>query len=171
MQELQQIPQDQRIDTSRVKGWAIDADPENDPTYPMKNRTDVDHLGYSWARPAQQDDNVEVLHSNERPNLAATFGVAAPPTGLSGMIRRRAFDYSENSYGHWLPLMLADRVDMVEGLFADLASGHIPNILGERGLKADWKYDRTRLLTKVAIGAAAVGVLAYFMQKGRREEA
>src|SRR5688572_23491240 len=93
----------------QVKGWGVDADPENDPAYPMKRRTNLEHAGLSWNRPRIQPADVEVLHSNERPNLPATFGDSAPPTGLSGMLRRFAFRYSESSYGHWLPLMLADR--------------------------------------------------------------
>ena len=116
-----------RIRPSEVKGWGIDADPENDPTYPIKKRNNGEHDGYSWERPTQQPIDVEVLHSNERPNVSAAFGTATPPAGLSGMIRREAFKFSENSYGHWLPLMLADRVGIVEGVVDDLGHAvHIP---------------------------------------------
>ena len=41
-------------DYSHIKGWGIDADPKNDPTYPMKNRTNEEHKGYSWDRPTLQ---------------------------------------------------------------------------------------------------------------------
>src|SRR6476661_4521598 len=98
-----------------IKGWGVDADPENDPTYPMKHRTNEEHKGYSWDRPQQQKTDIEVLHSNERNNITAVYGTSVPPSGLSGMIRRFAFKYSESSYGHWLPLVLADRVNMIEG--------------------------------------------------------
>lgn len=69
----------------------MDADPKNDPTYPMKNRTDEEIDGYTWERPPQQPVNIEVLRSVERPNIPAVFGTAVPPKGLSGMIRRMAF--------------------------------------------------------------------------------
>src|SRR5699024_7490906 len=82
-------------------GWAMDADPKNDPTYPMKKRTNEEHKGYTWERPTQQFVDIEVLHSNERPNITAVFGTSTPPSGLSGMIRRYAFKFSENHYGHW----------------------------------------------------------------------
>ncbi len=95
----------------------------------MKNRNNGEHAGYSWERPTQQPINVEILHSNERPNITAAFGTSTPPSGLSGMLRRFAFKYSESSYGHWLPLVLADRVGVVEGVLADLRHGHVPNIL------------------------------------------
>jgi hypothetical protein len=102
-------------DFSHIKGWGIDADPKNDPTYPMKpHRTDAEQTGYSWERPTLQSETVEVLQSNERPNLTAVFGTSTPPSGLSGMIRRYAFKYSEGSWGHWIPLLLADRVNVGE---------------------------------------------------------
>jgi hypothetical protein len=152
------------VDPSQVKGWGVDADRGNDPTYPMKNRNDGEHEGYSWERPAQQQSDVEVLHSNERPNLSAAFGTSTPPAGLSGVIRRFAFRYSESSYGHWLPLMLADRVGVVEGYLEDLSRGHVPNVFAERGWKAEWKHNRKSLVTRVAVGAvlasAAVALLS-----------
>lgn len=156
------------IDPSQVKGWGIDADPENDPTYPMKKRVDGEHAGYSWERPTQQSADVEILHSNERPNLAAVFGTPNPPTGISGMIRREAFKYSENSYGHWLPLMLADRVEMIEGVVGDLAQGRVPNIFEERGWKAQWQHDRANLVTKIVVGAAIAGLAVALLR--RRED-
>ena len=140
-------------DYSHIKGWGIDADPKNDPTYPMKHRTDAEQEGYSWERPPLQPVNVEVLHSNERPNVTAVFGTTTPPSGLSGMIRRFAFRYSENSYLHWLPLLMADRVNVVEGVLDDFAHGKIPNIFAEKGYKADWEVNRTGLFQKVAVAA------------------
>ena len=152
------------IDPAQIKGWGIDADPANDPTYPMKHRTDGEHAGYRWERPPQQPINVEVLHSNERPNISAVFGTSTPPSGLSGMLRRLAFRYSESSYGHWLPLMLADRVNVVEGLAHDLANGYVPNVFAEWGWGAEWKYNREKLVGRVLVGAvlvsAAVGLIA-----------
>lgn len=140
-------------DHSHIKGWGVDADPENDPTYPMKNRTNEEHKGYSWERPAQQAQSVEVLHSNERPNLTAVIGTSTPPSGLSGKLRRYAFKYSESSYGHWLPLMLADRIGVFEGIIDDFKHGHIPNLFAERGWTAEWKYNREDFVKKVAVGA------------------
>jgi hypothetical protein len=155
------------IDPSQVKGWGVDADPENDPTYPMKNRNDGEHAGYSWERPPLQSKNVEVLHSNERPNVTAAFGTSTPPSGLSGVIRRLAFNYSENSYGHWLPLMLADRVGIVEGVLSDLTRGKIPNIFAERGWKAEWKHNRKGLVTRVAVGAVIASAAVVYL-RGRK---
>ena len=153
-------------DPSQIKGWGVDADARNDPTYPMKHRNDGEHAGYSWERPPQQPITTEILHSIERPNVTSVFGTSTPPSGLSGKIRRFAFRYSESSYGHWLPLMLADRVSVVEGVFGDLKHGHVPNVFAELGWKAEWKHNRTslvrRILVRVVLVSAAV---AYFRSR------
>jgi hypothetical protein len=91
-----------------------------------------------------------------------------PPSGLSGVIRRFAFKYSENSYLHWLPLLLADRVNVVEGVLADLAHGQVPNIFAEKGYPVEWKYDRKGLIIKLATAAAiAGGVVVLLSSKGK----
>src|SRR3982750_4529451 len=121
-----------RINPQDVPGWGIDADPENDPTYPMKHWTGDDHNRLNYEKAPQQEITVEVLHSNERPNITRVFGTSAPPSGLSGAMRRRAFKYSEDNYAHWLTLVAADRVGVLEGFLSDIAHGHFPNVLKER---------------------------------------
>ena len=151
---------------SQIKGWGVDADPKNDPTYPMKHRTDGEHAGYSWERPPQQPITVEVLHSNERADVTSVFGTSSPPSGLSGAIRRFAFGYSESSYGHWLPLVLADRISVVEGTLDDLKQGHLPNVFAERGWKAEWQLNRTSLVRRILIRVVLVSAaVAYFRSR------
>lgn len=152
-------------DHKDIKGWGIDADPKNDPTYPLKKRTDDEHDGYNWDRPTQQPIDIEVLHSVERPNITAVFGTSAPPSGLSGMIRRQAFKYGEGSFAHWIPLVIADRVNVVEGVLDDLMHGHVPNIFAERGMKAEWKFNRTGLFKSVAVGAALTAAVIAMMAR------
>jgi hypothetical protein len=142
---------------SQLPGWNIDADPENDPTYPMRTRTADDHKGYTWERPTMQPVNIEVLQSIERPGITAVFGTSVPPSGLSGVIRRFAFKYSESNYLHWLPLLFADRINVVEGVLSDLAQGHVPNIFAEKGYPIEWKYDKKGLIIKLATVAAVIG--------------
>ncbi len=147
-----------------IKGWGIDADPKNDPTYPMKHRTEDEHDVYNWERPTQQQVVVEILKSVERPNITAVFGTSTPPSGLSGMIRRQAYKRSESDYGRWLPLVLADRIGVYEGIVEDLLHGKFPNVIKERGWDSEWKYNRKNFVLKaaavVAVTAAVVGVLA-----------
>jgi hypothetical protein len=82
------------------------------------------------------------------------------------MIRRIAFKYSESSYGHWLPLMLADRVGVVEGVLGDLERGRVPNVFAERGWKAEWKHNRTNLIGRILLRAVLVSAVVAYV--GRR---
>ena len=69
-------------------------------------------------------------------------------------IAQVALKYNESEYCHWLNLLLADRINVVEGLVSDLKRGHIPNIFSEKGMKADWKYNRKELVSKVIVATA-----------------
>lgn len=153
-----------------IPGWGIDADPENDPTYPMKHYTGADHDRLKYDRAPQQPQNEEVLKSNERPTITRVFGTSSPPSGLSGMLRRYAFRFSEGSSGHWMTLILADRVNVVEGIIDDLAHGHIPNIFAERGWNAEWKYNRKGLIKNVAIGVAITSTLLILLANRRKHK-
>ncbi|MBF9223430.1 hypothetical protein [Hymenobacter ruricola] len=144
-------------DFAHIPGWGIDNDPRNEPTYPMRQRNGQEHEGYTWQRPEQQVPDREILHSTERPNLAAVTGNSPAPSGLSGMIRRFAFKYSENEYLHWLPLLMADKVNVVEGIIEDLTHGTVPNIWAEKGYPAEWKHDKKGMIVKLATFAAVVG--------------
>jgi len=89
------------------------------------------------------------------------------------MIRRLAYRYSENQYRHWLPLLLADRIDMIEGILEDFMHGHVPNIFQEMGFGASKKYDKKLYYKRVAATAAAVAVPAvilYFLLREKRAE-
>jgi hypothetical protein len=138
------------------EGWAIDADPENDPTYPIKHNTGIDHERRQWTRPYLQRAKVEILHSNERPDLTAVFGTTVPPKGLSGVLRRHAFKYSESNLAHWFSLVAADKIDVIEGIISDIGKGRLPNIFVERGGKAEWKYNRPRFIANIAGRVALV---------------
>lgn len=153
---------------AHIKGWGIDADPENEPTYPMKKYTGDDHKRIHYPKPQQQPVTVEILHSIERPSVSAVFGTPVPPSGLSGHIRRFAFKYSEGSFGHWLPLILADRVNVVEGIIDDLKHGHVPNIFAEKGWKAEYKYNKKGLAIKVLTGVAIVSALVLLSRSKKK---
>lgn len=156
-------------DYSHINGWGVDADPKNEPTYPMKKYNGDDHQHLNWERPPLQQQTVEILKSTERPYLTAVFGTSVPPAGLSGIIRRYAFkNFSENEYGHWLPLLLADRIGVVEGIADDLKHGHIPNIFAEKGWKAEWKYNPKGLIRSVVVSTViTAGVIAFLSRKNK----
>ena len=156
------------INYQDIPGWGMDADPENEPTYPMKNYTGDDHKRLDYERSEQQPQDVEVLMSNERPALTRVFGNTVPPSGLSGVIRRYAFKHSEDRYRHWIPLILADRINVVEGLVEDLSKGYIPNLSKERGWKVEWKYNPKGMIVKVA-AITAVGALLYLSCSSKKK--
>jgi hypothetical protein len=156
-------------DYSHIHGWGADLDPKNRPAYP-KERMPARLSGVHWDQPEQQEQKVEILHSNERPDITPIFGTSTPPSGLSGTIRETAFKYSENDIRHWLLLLFADRINVWEGLAGDLNKGHIPHILDEMGWKAEWKYNRAGAIRKLAIGSALLGTAICLMKRKRRRE-
>ena len=91
-----------------------------------------------------------------------------PNTGVSGLLRAGAFRFSENDVRHWLMLLFADRVNVVEGILDDLAHGHVPNLFKEMGGPAEWRHNRAGFYRKAAIAGAAVGALLYLHSRRRR---
>jgi len=152
-------------DYKQIPGWGMDADPENEPTYPMKNYTGDDHQRINYERSEQQPQTVEILMSTERPVITTVFGTSVPPSGLSGMIRRYAFQNSEDRYRHWIPLILADRINVFEGMIADIKSGQFPNLIKEKGWAMEWKYDRKGVIKKAATMALIGGVVFTLLRK------
>jgi hypothetical protein len=148
-----------------IKGWGVDEDVNNNPTYPIKVKNRNEVRGYQWHRPTQQESTVEVLHSNERPNLSSVFGTSVPPSGLSGSIRRFAFQYSENSYLHWLPLLLADRINVLEGIVDDIKHGYVPNIFAEKGGKAIWKHNPKSIVQQVVAATVVLTAIGFLIYK------
>jgi len=156
-----------------IPGWGMDVDPENDPTYPMKHANGADHERLNYEKAPQQPIDIEIFHSIERPNVTRVFGTSTPPSGLSGAIRRYAYDnYSEANALHWMTLILADRVNVFEGIIEDLSHGHVPNFFAERGWNAEWKYNKKGVIKNVLIGAALVGgYIALSSTKKKRRKA
>jgi hypothetical protein len=149
------------IDPNSVIGWGVDSNAENDPTYPYRDRSQDEGLTKDWQRPPQQESDVEVLQSIEHVRTPAVFGTSTPPNGASGIIRRAAFHWSESNWLHWLLLMGADRINVVEGIAHDLARGKIPNIPAEMGAKSEWQHNKKGFIIKsvIVLGATA-GIVA-----------
>ena len=150
-----------------IEGWGADLDPQARPAYP-KERTPPRFINRHWDELDAQRPSVKVFHSTERPGLTPVYGTAQPPSGLSGMLRAAAFKQSENDMRHWLMLLLADRVNVVEGIIEDLAHGHVPNLFKEMGGPAEWKYNRSGFYRKAAIAGGAVALLLLLNARRRR---
>jgi hypothetical protein len=139
-----------------IPGWGMDADPDNDPTYPMKHSNGADHERLNYVKAPQQRQDIEILRSIERPNITRVFGTSTPPAGLSGAIRRYAYKFSEATATHWMTLILADRVDVVQGKIHDLRNGILPNPWIERGWRAEWKHNRPSFIGRMAVTALVI---------------
>jgi len=149
-----------------IPGWGVDADPKNNPTYPMKKYTGDDHRRLDYERAPQQPLEMEILQSIERPNVTRVFGTSTPPMGLSGAIRRLAYKYSEATATRWMTLILADRVNVLEGWVSDLGRGHVPNLWLEKGWRSEWKTNRPEVVKKVAVGViVATAVILVLTRK------
>ncbi len=151
------------IDLSgQIQGWGADLDPSVRPGVP---RDKAPSVGIETLYPniEPQIPRVKINKSTEHGKMPPVFGTSCPPQFVSGAIRNFAYTYSEGKFAHWLLLMFADRVNVVEDLVKDLSLGHIPNIPKEMGLAAEWKYNRKGFLLKsAAIGfglACVVGLV------------
>jgi hypothetical protein len=149
-----------------VAGWGADLDPANRPAVP-KERTPPRLDNVHRHEPAHQPRTVEVFHSTERPGLTPVFGTSTPPSGVSGQLRSLAFRYSENDVRHWLMLLGADRINVVEGLLSDLAHGHVPNLFAEMGMASEWKYNRAGFIRKAFVTGAVTALAIYLLRRRR----
>jgi hypothetical protein len=140
----------------RIPGWGSDLDRKNWPAMPME-RTPPRFIHVPVGQPVQQAQTVEVFCSPERPGITPIFGTAQPPKWLSGAIRRLAYKLPENDLRHWLMLIAADRVNMVEGIVDDLRQGHVPNVLAEMGIRAELRHNPAGLVRKALVTTAVVG--------------
>lgn len=102
------------VGTGRLAGYAVDADPKNRPGVPME--LPPHKMGSAhWEVPESQPiGNTKVFKRAGLDHLTSTFGTASPPKGLSGLLRAAAYGIHEHRVPHWLLLLLADRVDVME---------------------------------------------------------
>jgi hypothetical protein len=152
---------------AHIIGWGADLDHADRPAYP-KERVPARLEGVHWDQPEQQAERVEVFCSTERPGITPVFGSTCPPRGLSGRMRRFAFRYSENDLRHWMLLLMADRVDVGEGLVEDLSRGRVPNLYAEMGGAAELRHNPMGAVRKAAVVAAVLGLVYLRMRKRRR---
>jgi hypothetical protein len=138
---------------------------------PYRDRSADEGQTSDWLRPPLQGSDVEILQSIEHIRRPAVFGTSTPPSGFSGVIRRGAFRYSESHWFHWLMLMGADRINVVEGVLGDLARGRIPNIPAEMGIRSELRYNKRGFAKKVAVTALlAAGTYALIRSRRARRE-
>jgi hypothetical protein len=164
----------------KVKGWGADLSPELRPGIPRE----TNHENVRSANPAKadrQDPGFHIQITPERPGLTPVFGTSViAPEYLSRVLRDFAFRYSENTLRHWMILLLADRVHMVEGWASDIGRGKMPMILPRmefrtvdhlRRISQQGPKNRDDYVLLAGIGLAALGASAllfrYWQGSGR----
>jgi hypothetical protein len=127
---------------ARIPGWGADLNREDRPAVPQE-RFDPEFGGAHWEFPERQPERWPRERSIEHKFLTPVFGTSCPPRGLSGKIRRFAYArYSEGRAAHWLLLLGADRVDVLESRLRALASGHPDRLIRETGVRAERNSSR-----------------------------
>jgi hypothetical protein len=138
----------------RIPGWGADLDPKDRPSYPQE-QLDPARSGAHWTFPDRQPERWPRERSIEHQMLPPVFGTSCPPRGLSGAIRRFAYaKYSEARAAHWLLLLAADRVDVVESRVEALLRGHPDNPVTESGIRSEFTHGGIR--SRVGQGRADV---------------
>jgi hypothetical protein len=121
-----------------IPGWGVDLDPKDRPAVP-KELFDPAATGAHWDFPERQPEHWPRERSPEHKFLTPVFGTSCPPKGLSGAIRQYAYRYSEGRLAHWLLLVGADRVDVLESRVTGALRGRPDNPITESGLPSEWR--------------------------------
>jgi hypothetical protein len=139
---------------ARIPGWGADLDPADRPGTP-RERFDPGATGAHWEFPDRMPETDERERSIEHEFLTPVYGTAQPLHGVSGAIRRYAYDrYSEGRVGHWLLLVLGDRVEAFAANARSLASLRPDNPITETGVLSEPKHHP--LSSRFGVGRADV---------------
>jgi hypothetical protein len=129
---------------ARIPGWGADLDPADRPSFP-RERFDPELNGARWEFPERQPEKWPRERSIEHLMLPPVFGTSTPPKGLSGVIRKHAYArYSEARAAHWLLLIAADRVDVLESNARSFLTLRPDNPITETGVLSELSHHGVR---------------------------
>ncbi|GAB3607578.1 hypothetical protein GCM10027413_29870 [Conyzicola nivalis] len=158
---------------ARIPGWGADLDPADRPSVP-RERTDLP-TGAHWVIPENQPELQPRERSIEHAKLPPVFGTSAPLHGVSGVVRRYAYErFSEARAAHWLLLIVGDRIDVAGSRVRSVFEGQPDNPITETGIRAEFgnhpigsRFGRGRADTKhawidplIVIGPTALATVA-----------
>ena len=124
---------------ARIPGWGVDLDPADRPSVP-RERFDPGATGAHWDFPERQPEKWPRERSVEHEQLPPVFGTTCPPRGVSGMLRRYAYRFSEARAAHWLILIAADRVDALEHHLESLLTLRPDNPVTQTGIRSELSH-------------------------------
>jgi hypothetical protein len=101
--------------TSRTRTGknALNANPVTRPGAPLEAVSPPDP-GAHWIEPEPQSRHGQRFMRRGLKDMTPVFGSSSPPRGASGAPRGLAYRVPEDEAKHWLMLMAADRVDVLE---------------------------------------------------------
>lgn len=124
----------------RIPGWGVDLDYDERSAVPEEDY-DPGATGAHWDFPERQEELWPRERSPEHAFLPPVFGTVSPPRGISGAIRKYAYTLGEGKSSHWLLLMAADRVDVMESMVEAALQGRPDNPITESGVAAELTRD------------------------------
>jgi hypothetical protein len=123
----------------RIPGWGADSAPEHRRTW--QQRDDIGDTGAHWTLPDRQPGGDNRERSIEHGMLPPVFGTAQPLHGVSGAIRRFAYDnFSETKNTRWLLLVLGDRVESVSAHLRSFTSRQPDNPITQTGVLSELRH-------------------------------
>jgi hypothetical protein len=72
--------------------------------------------GTHWIEPERQPTEGVAILPGQRDRSTPVFSTALPPRGLSGALRIAAHRIPDYRVRHWVLLLVADRIDLIQNL-------------------------------------------------------
>ena len=120
--------------------------PAERPGVPMEGDAGAAAAGKPAEPTPQQHGRDRHLHRAALDEPTAVFGTGVPPRGVSGVMRKAAYQVPEHYARHWMLLMAADRVDVVESRLGDALADPLDRL----GFTTGARYARTNPLAVLA---------------------
>ncbi|MEX5718791.1 hypothetical protein [Geodermatophilus maliterrae] len=129
---------------ARIPGWGADLDPADRPSHP-KLQYAPDSTGAHWDFPERQPERRPRERSIEHAFVTPVFGTAQPLKGVSGAVRRLAYErFSEGRLAHWLLLVVGDRIDAWGSHLRSFATLHPDNPVTQTGVRGELTHHGLR---------------------------
>lgn len=94
--------------------WGVDLDPSRRPGQPREKSPPAPFPNTRYPPEQQQGEPSVPMHGRPNKKRVPVFGTAVPLKGLSGVVRRMAYQLPDHSPNHWLLKLLGDRIDSLE---------------------------------------------------------
>jgi hypothetical protein len=114
------IDKAKRAKLQRIRGWGADLDPASRPGVPRRNPNAIQSVHTEppkWQRGANRE-----IHPPDSPRTPV-FGTSTPLQWFapSSLVRRLAYRVPQDKAGHWMLLLVGDRLDVLENRVRRLA--------------------------------------------------